>query len=146
MLNSPPLLRRVETLMTPEAPRDPYCAVSDASLRMVKLSMSPGYSDPSVERSLITPSMMTSGSLPPVREVVPRTRTALSIADWLAPDTVTPADWPDRAPRPLVTRPLFICSRETVCSPVVEMDVVSVWPRRERGQRIAISRNNRFIS
>ena len=32
----------VATAMTPAAPRDPYCAVSEASLRIVKLSMSAG--------------------------------------------------------------------------------------------------------
>ena len=140
MLKAPPRLRRVDTLMTPEAPREPYWAVSDASFRIVKLSMSPGYREPRVERSLITPSMMTSGSLPPVREVVPLTRTALSIAAWLAPETVTPALWPDSAPRPLVTRPLFICSRDTVCSPVVDMAVVSVWAFRQTGTSSRSSR------
>ena len=46
----------------------------------------------SVARSAVTPSMMTSGSLPPVNDVVPLTRTALTIASWLPPvATVTPA-------------------------------------------------------
>ena len=69
-----------------------YWAVSAAFFRMVKLSMSAGYIEESTDRSADTPSMMTRGSLPPVSEVVPRTRTLLSMAMRLEPfDTCTPA-------------------------------------------------------
>ena len=43
-----------------------------------------------VARSLATPSMMTNGSLPPVSEVVPRTRTADTIAEKLGFDRDKP--------------------------------------------------------
>ena len=59
--------------------------------------------------------MMTSGSLPPVREVVPRTRTELSMAMRFSPlDTWTPAACPLKALRELVTNPLFILSCVTL--------------------------------
>ena len=46
-----------------------------------------------VAKSDEMPSIITNGSLPPVSEVVPRTRTALSIAILSDPldDTLTPA-------------------------------------------------------
>ena len=67
-------------------------------------------------RSDDTPSMMTSGSLPPVREVVPRTRTLFSMAIGfeLSVVTLTPAACPFRASNGLVTSPLFILSCVTL--------------------------------
>ena len=48
-------------------------------------------------RSAVTPSMMTKGSLLPVSDVVPRTRTAETMASWLPPFvTCTPATCPFR--------------------------------------------------
>ena len=134
MRNSRPWPRFVRTSITPLAPREPYCAVSAAFFRMVKLSMSAGYIDESVARSLDTPSMMTSGSLPPVSDVVPRTRTLDSMAMRSAPPvpTCTPAAWPERASRADVTRPLFMRS-------CVTSSVEPPW-RRVRVESLACSR------
>ena len=64
----------------------------------------------SVAKSLYMPSMMTSGLLPPVSEVVPRTRTLLSCAMRSSPVAMfTPAACPLSALSELVTKPLFIC-------------------------------------
>ena len=64
----------------------------------------------SVAKSLYMPSMMTSGLLPPVSEVVPRTRTLLSCAMRFSPVAMfTPAACPLSALSELVTNPLFIC-------------------------------------
>ena len=87
--------------------------------------------------------------MPPVSDVVPLTRTALSMADWLAPDTVTPAAWPCKAPKPLVTRPLFICSLSTVwkvlkvsfCAAAAQLDNNKAAARHIL-RRIVISVNN----
>ena len=62
----------------------------------------------SVARSLETPSITTSGSFPPVSEVVPRTRTLVRLAcRWSPPrDTFTPARRPLMASSGLTTSPL----------------------------------------
>ena len=80
--------------ITPEAPREPYIAVSVAFFKIVKLSMSAGYMVDSVAMSDVTPSIITNGSLPPIMDVVPRTRILFSIASLSAPlvVTFTPAD------------------------------------------------------
>ena len=64
----------------------------------------------SVAISLYTPSIITRGSLPPVKDVVPRTRTELSIAIRSLPTELifTPAACPLNAPNELMTSPLFI--------------------------------------
>jgi hypothetical protein len=80
--------------ITPEAPREPYIAVSVAFFKIVKLSMSAGYMVDSVAMSDVTPSIITNGSLPPIMDVVPRTRILFSIASLSVPlvVTFTPAD------------------------------------------------------
>ena len=101
--------------ITPEAPREPYCAVSLASLRMLKLSMSAGYTDDRVGRSPITPSMMISGSLPPVSDVVPRTRTAFIAATPLSLRVIVrPATRPLIASRAVDTWSRFMSFSVTV--------------------------------
>ena len=58
---------------------------------------------------------MTSGSFPPVSEVVPLTRTALSAAALFAPvEILTPAACPLKAFSELETNPLFIRFSETL--------------------------------
>ena len=97
--------------MTPEAPREPYWAVSEASFRMVMLSISLGASELNMVISENTPSMITSGSLPPESEVVPRTRILVppigSPPLWVI---TTPATLPFKASAGLETTPLFISS------------------------------------
>lgn len=56
--------------------------------------MSAGYMVDSVAMSDVTPSIITNGSLPPIMDVVPRTRILFSIASLSVPlvVTFTPAD------------------------------------------------------
>ena len=63
--------------------------------------------------SLVTPSMMTRGSLPPTIDVVPRTRTDESCAIRSMPFevTLTPAALPFNTSRALFTIPLFCTFR-----------------------------------
>ena len=77
----------------------------------------------SVARSLETPSMTTSGSFPPVSEVVPRTRTLVRLAcRWSPPrDTFTPARRPLMASSGLTTSPL------SPKPPVFCRTCISVW-------------------
>ena len=115
MLNFWALPFFVFTTMTPEAPREPYWAVCAAFFRTVKEAISAGKIVESVDRSEEIPSMMTSGSLPPVMDVVPRTRTLLSMAMRSEPsvDTLTPATWPLRDFRGVSGNPLFILPSST---------------------------------
>ena len=69
---------------------------------------------------------MTNGSLPPVREVVPRTRTEVRAAALLVPgEILTPADWPLNAFSGLDTKPLFIRFSDTLST---EPDIVRWLP------------------
>ena len=68
-----------------------------------------------VAKSAVTPSIITSGSLAPVSDVVPRTRTADTIASWLPLFvTCTPAACPLSASSEEVISPLFIRSSVTL--------------------------------
>ena len=64
-----------------------------------------------VDKSEETPSIRTRGSLPPVSDVVPRTRTLVNIAIRSCPfvTTFTPTACPERALMAEFTKPLFIC-------------------------------------
>ena len=68
-----------------------------------------------VAKSDETPSIRTRGSLPPVSDVVPRTRTLVSIAIRSCPfvTTFTPTACPERALIAEFTKPLFICFSPT---------------------------------
>ena len=123
MLNLPRAPLAVVTRITPDAPREPYWAVSEAFFRTLNERISDGNTVESVARSLETPSITTSGSLPPVSEVVPRTRTLVSMAcRWSPPrDTFTPGRRPLIASRGLKTRPL------SPKPPVLRWMCISAW-------------------